>query len=118
MSATYRLFERFKAHKSLASNNQGALALGIVRQTVTQWKNGANAEPEMIERMAKAIGEDPLVTILEAYSEREKGASARVLEKLAKRFAAVACALLVLSGFSLYFNGLAYGISHNIVYIM
>ena len=84
MSATYRLFERFKSHKGFVSNNQAALNLGIVRQTITHWKNGANGEPEIIEKMAKELGEDPIRTILEAFSEAHRGKSQRILKDLSK----------------------------------
>lgn len=98
MSATYRLFERWRLAKGYGSANQGAIALGVDRQRVQKWKDGGNAHPDLIEKMAHDLGEDPVRTILEAYAEQEKGQSARVLEKLSKRFAAVALVLITLGG--------------------
>ena len=58
MSATYDLFTRWKAAKGLTSDNQGATALGMGRASVSQWKQGRNAEAHVIAKMAKDIGED------------------------------------------------------------
>lgn len=93
MSATFNLFNRWKLLKGFKSDNQAALTLGLPRQTVQNWKEGRNGEPEYIERMAQDLGEDPIRTILEAYAEQKTGKSAKILEKLAKRFGVVLLAL-------------------------
>jgi len=94
MSATFKLFERWKTHKGFKSERQAALALGISAQAVNVWKDGKNGEPEYIEKMAHDLGEDPVKTILEAYAEQKKGASAKVLINLSKRFAAIVLVML------------------------
>lgn len=58
MSATYRLFSKWKAAKNLTSDNQGATALGMGRASVSQWKSGRNAEAHVIAKMASEIGEE------------------------------------------------------------
>jgi len=115
MSATFNLFGRWKQHKGFKSDNQAAIALGIPRQTVQNWKEGRNGEPEYIERMAHDLGEDPVKTILEAYAEQKKGASARVLVKLSKRFGAVVLAVVLFQGATanpIEINGLRDSTSH------
>ena len=52
MSATYQLFTEWKKAKGLTSDNQGAIALGVTRGTVSLWKQYRNAEFRVIERMA------------------------------------------------------------------
>lgn len=121
MSATYRLFERWRAKKGYKSERQAILALGLSGGAITHWKDGRNGHPDIIERMAHDLGEDPVRTILEAYAEQEKGQSARVLEKLSKRFAAVVLTSFMLLGATANtneFKGLFASISHSIVYIM
>lgn len=94
MSATWELFERWKARNGHASNSAGAEALGTARQTVQNWKEGRNAEAHFIERMAKDLGEDPVPVILEAFAEAARDAEARrALQRLAKRFRGAALAL-------------------------
>ncbi len=95
MSATFNLFERWKAHKGIQSYRQAALALGVSAQTVQFWKDGKNGEPEYIVRMAEELGESPVRTVLEAYAEQKKGDSAKVLVKLSKQFGAVVIALIL-----------------------
>ena len=84
MSATYTLFQAWKERKGLTSDNQGALALGIGRQAVHQWKSGRNAEIPLITKMAKEIGENEAAWAMRVLAERSTGEEARVLEKLAK----------------------------------
>jgi hypothetical protein len=87
MSATWELFERWKARNGHASNSAGAEALGTARQTVQNWKDGRNGDAHFIERMAKDLGEDPVAVILEAFAEAARDAEAkRALQRLAKRF--------------------------------
>lgn len=96
MSATWELFQRWKARMGHESNNAAASDLGTARQTVQNWKDGRNGEAHFIERMAKDLGEDPVPVLLEAFAEAARDAEARrALQRLAKRFrgAALACAL-------------------------
>ena len=95
MSATFNLFERWKAHKGINSYRQAALALGVSAQTVQFWKDGKNGEPEYIVKMANDLGESPVRTVLEAYAEQKKGDSAKVLFKLSKQFGAVMLAVVM-----------------------
>lgn len=87
MSATWELFERWKASKGFDSNNAAALSLGTTRQTVHNWKEGRNGEAHVIERMCSDLGEDPVPVILQAFAEASRDAQAkRALQRLAKRF--------------------------------
>ncbi len=101
MTATFRLFERWRASKKIESLRAAADELGVSKQGPTDWKNGHNAKAHVIERMAKDLGEDPVPVIIEALTEAEKDADAkRALQRLAKRFrgtlAATALALVPL----------------------
>lgn len=98
MSATYRLFTRWKEAKGFKSERAACLALGLSSGTVVHWKGGRNGEPEYIEKMAHDLGEDPVKTILEAYAEQKTGNSQRVLVKLSKRFGAVVLTLFMIMG--------------------
>lgn len=89
MSATFNLFVRWTEAKGFKSVNQGAIALGVPRQTVQNWKDGRNGEAMYIVKMCNDLGENPTKTVLEAYAEKEKGESARVLMKLSKQFGAI-----------------------------
>jgi len=89
MSATYNLLTKWRISKNLKNDSQAALALGISRQTIQNWKEGRNGEAMYIIRMANDLGENPTKTVLEAYAEKEKGESARGLMKLSKQFGAV-----------------------------
>jgi hypothetical protein len=94
MSATWELFERWKARKGHESNNAAASDLGTARQTVQNWKDGRNGDAHFIERMAKDLGEDPVPVILEAFAEAARDAQAkRTLQRLAKRFRGAALAV-------------------------
>lgn len=94
MSATWELFERWKARKGHESNNAAASDLGTARQTVQNWKDGRNGDAHFIERMAKDLGEDPVPVILEAFAEAARDAEAkRALQRLAKRFRGAALAI-------------------------
>jgi transcriptional regulator with XRE-family HTH domain len=84
MSATYQLFTEWKKAKGLTSDNQGALALGVTRGTVSLWKQDRNAEIQLVERMAKDIGEEPAPWAMMVMAERAVGEEKRVLERLAK----------------------------------
>lgn len=96
MSATWKLFERWKTAKSHTSNNAAALDLGTTRQTVQNWKDGRNGEAHFIERMAKDLGEDPVPVILEGFAEAARDAQARkALQRLAKRFRGVGLAVVL-----------------------
>ena len=92
MSATFELYSRWKNAKGHKSDRQGAIALGVSPQTVQFWKDGRNGQPDIIEKMARDLDEDPIKTILAAYAEKETGNSKKVLVKLSKRFGAVVLA--------------------------
>ena len=83
MSATYHLFTEWKKAKGLTSDNQGAIALGVTRGTVSLWKQDRNAEIPLIERMAKDIGEEPIPWAMMVLAERSLGEEKRALTRLA-----------------------------------
>jgi len=88
MSASYDLFCRWKHVQKIQSDNDGALALGVSRATVSLWKQGKNAEIHYIERMAVDIGDSPemwsaVVMAERSNSEDEKAAWRRIAQKLA-----------------------------------
>jgi len=98
MSATYSLLTRWRIAKNLKNDSQAALALGVSRQTIQNWKEGRNGEASYLIKMANDLGENPTKTVLEAYAEKEKGESAKGLLKLSKQFGAIVMAFLVGAG--------------------
>ncbi len=94
MSATYNLFCRWRDMKGFKSDNQASLHLGLPRQTIQNWKEGRNGEPEYIVKMCNDLGENPTKVVLEAYAEQKKGDSAKVLIKLSKQFGLMAILIL------------------------
>ena len=73
MNATLRLLDLWKAAKGIASDNAAAQALGIARQTVSNWHSrGSQAEPSLIARMATDIGQDAGAWLATVESERAR----------------------------------------------
>lgn len=98
MSATFSLFERWKAAKGHASDSAAASQLGVTRAAVSLWRSGRNGAPAVIERMAKELGEDPTATVLLAFSEAAKDADdKRTLGRLARSLGAACIALVVVA---------------------
>ena len=95
MSATYDLFTRWKKQKSIPSDNAGALALGVSRASASLWKQGRNADADVIERMAKDIGESPAAWAARAMAEQSKGEAARAWARIARQLGAAAAVLAV-----------------------
>ncbi|GAA0709442.1 hypothetical protein GCM10009105_09910 [Dokdonella soli] len=84
-SVTFQLFEKWRAGKGYTSANAGCVALGVERACATHWKGGRNAEANVIERMARDLGEDPAAWILAAAAEKTiKADEQRTLLRLAK----------------------------------
>ena len=87
MSATLELLDRYKAVKSLASDNAAALALGITRQTINNWrKRASQGEARVIERMCNAVGLEPGPWLIRMVEERSPHPEDRkVWRRMAKR---------------------------------
>lgn len=96
MSATFSLFERWKANKGFTSDAQAASALGVTRGAVHLWRGGRNGSAAVIERMANDLGEDAIPVILQAFAEAARDAEdRRALTRMAKKLAASSMALLL-----------------------
>ncbi|MEO7431117.1 MAG: hypothetical protein ABIR62_03700 [Dokdonella sp.] len=93
MSATYKLFARWTQIKQFRSAMAACEELGLSRASATNWKNGANAQANVIERMALDIGENPEAWVLAANAEKALGDEKRTLERLARKlgYAAMLC---------------------------
>ena len=87
MSATLELFDRFKAAKALPSDNAAALALGISRQTVNNWrKRASQGEPRVIEKMCNALDLEPGLWLIRMLEERSPNVEdRRVWRRMATR---------------------------------
>lgn len=97
VSATWKLFERWRTAKSIKTAAEGAAVLGLRKSTVQFWKDGRNGGVDVIERMAGDLGEDPIPHIIEAM--REAAATAeqkRTWARLAKRIGSAAAVALAL----------------------
>lgn len=99
MSATFELFTRWRSAKGFTTDAEAARYLRIHVSTITPWKlHGRNGSPAVIERMAKDLGEDPVPTILKAFSEAARDAEDRkTLGRLARSVGAACLALLMLA---------------------
>lgn len=98
MSATFSLFERWKAAKGYATDSAAADGLGVTRAAVSLWRQGRNGNAALVERMAKDLGEDPVPVILQAFAEAARDAEDRkTLGRLARKLGAACLALFVLA---------------------
>lgn len=98
MTATFSLFERWKAAKGYDTDSAAANQLGVTRAAVSLWRQGRNGSASLIERMAKDLGEDAVPVILQAFAEAARDAEdKRTLGRLAKRLGAACVALLALA---------------------
>lgn len=85
MSATYTLFTRWRELKGHTSALAACAELGVERQAATYWKDGRNAEAQVIERMAKDLGENATAWVLAAAAEKTRAADEkRTLLRMAK----------------------------------
>lgn len=98
MSATNDLFTRWKAHKGVQTDSEGARILSVSHGAPHHWRQGRNGSAAVIERMAKDLGEDPVPVILQAFAEAARDAEdKRTLGRLARRLGAACLALLALA---------------------
>lgn len=95
MSMTYRLFSLWKEHRRIPSDNAGAIALGVTRGAVSLWKQGRNAEADVIERMARDLGEDPARWAALVMAEQTKGEASRAWTRIARQLGAAAAVAAV-----------------------
>ena len=96
MSVTYDLFLRWKALKKLRSERRALLALGMSSGAAVPWKNGRNGSAELIEKMAKDLGEDPAMWVAMAMHEQSQGETARTWGRIARKLGATLTMLISL----------------------
>jgi hypothetical protein len=98
MSATYELFQRWKAAKKFESDAAAMRSLSLHPTALTPWKAGRNGSAAVIEKMAKDMGEDPVPVILQAFAEAARDAEDRkTLGRLARKLGAACIALFMLA---------------------
>lgn len=92
MNATTKLLDKFRAVRSLPSDNAAAIALGVHRATVSGWRQrGTQAEAHVIAQMARAVGEDEALWLSLIESERARtDADRKVWAGIARRLGAAA----------------------------
>lgn len=92
MTATRILLDRWKAAKSIPSDNAAALELGITRQAVSRWRQTpTQAEPNLVARMAHDLGDDAGKWLALVESERARSdADRKVWAALARQLGAAA----------------------------
>jgi Phage related protein. len=99
MSTTADLFARWKAAKGYTSERQALKALRLSPGAAVHWKAGRNADADVIEKMAKDLGENAYALVAQAMAEQAKGPAARTWTRIAKRLAVTTITLLpVVSG--------------------
>ncbi len=87
MSASYELFLKWKDKKNYVSIRAAALDLCGNDKTVYMWNTrGSNASADLIERMCKDLGEDPIPYIMRAFEEAAKGDAKRALSRILKNY--------------------------------
>lgn len=98
VSATFSLFERWKAAKGFTKDSDAAKALGVTRAAVSLWKTGRNGGPSVIYRMAEDLGDEPTKHVLASLSEATANVKdKKTLARLARRLGAACLAVLALA---------------------
>ena len=97
-TTTIKLLDAWKLAKGLTSDRQAALALGVVAQAVSKWRNGqAHAAPPHAAKMAHDLGWDGLRTLAAIEAERAvDGETKRAWLRLAGK--ALSVAVLTFAG--------------------
>ena len=93
------LFQRWKDAKGFASERQAMQALGLSHGAAVHWKAGREASAEIIERMARDLGEEPIKWAALAMIGQTKGETSRAWSRMARKLgaaAAVACVIVAL----------------------
>ena len=94
MSVTYDLFIKWKDLKKFNSERKALIALGMSSGAAVHWKNGRNADTDIIERMAKDLGENAAMWAAMAMQERCQGEPARAWRRIARQLGATLTILL------------------------
>jgi len=94
MTVTLKLYTKWKATKGFDSDRSALRALGLSHSAAVPWKAGKNGSAATIERMARDLGEtDQAICELlfqsMAQASHADAESRRVLERMAKRMAAL-----------------------------
>lgn len=100
MNTTYALFVRWMALKGFTSAREAAKALRVSPMGPSNWKNGHNAAPHIVERLAVDLGEDPATQLIAVFRETAKGKDVATLQRFAKRFGAAALLTVMVAGVS------------------
>lgn len=79
---TVRLLERWKRSQGIEGDSEAARALGIARQTVSNWRTrNSHADAALIVLMCHELGEDLGACLLRiAHEQFKSGHRGRVLE--------------------------------------
>jgi len=96
MSVSIKLLDKYKAARSLPSDNACATSLGVGRAAVSKWRNGTgHPEADLVEKMCEATGERLAhwLPMIEAERARSPGARKAWL-RLAQLAAGVAAIYL------------------------
>ena len=93
MSATIELFEKWKAAKGIESDRQALRTLGLSPGCAVHWKAGKEAGADVIEKLAKGIGENPAIWAAKAMAGQTRGETQRAWQRIARQLGAVAAVL-------------------------
>ena len=97
MSVTAQLFVRWKEARGFTSDRAALQTLGVSHGAAVHWKAGRNADADVIERMAKDLGENAGALIAQAMAEQAKGDAAKTWARLAKQLGAAAAVVLAVA---------------------
>lgn len=91
MGAIAELLDRYKSRNGLTSDNALANAIGVTRQTVSQWRaQNAYPDEDRIAEIAADANEDAAGWLGAVRAERTTGAAAAAYRKIARAFGVAA----------------------------
>lgn len=96
-SITAQLFTRWKVARGFTSDRAALQSLGVSHGAAVHWKAGRNADADVIERMARDLGENAGALVAQAMAEQTKGEAARTWARIAKQLGAAAALVLAVA---------------------
>lgn len=104
MSTTNKLLDMYMERVQAKTLVDAAKRLGVSRPALSNWRTGvSHAEPELVEKMAKACGLDAEEWVLRVQADRESiPARKQVWLRAAQRIAATAAIITAAVGLAVY----------------
>lgn len=115
MNTTNKLLDMYMQRVHATTLTAAAAKLGVSRPALSNWRAGtSHAEPELVEKMAKACGLDTEEWVLLVQADREiLPARKQVWLRAAHRISATAAGIALALGLAVY-TPKAYSIGHDV----